>query len=207
MILYLHGFRSSPSSAKAQIMQQALQARGQMARWHCPQLPIDPQQAIDRCVALIQQHHQPGQPLALIGSSLGGFYATCLAERWPEARTVVLNPVVHAARDLAKYQGTLTNFHTGEPFDFGPADVQALARLECTQISRPERYFLVAATGDEILDWREMAAHYAAAKQKIIDGSDHGLSDFPKHLPDILAFLDLPLEPVSADQPNHQPTR
>lgn len=204
MILYLHGFRSSPASTKAQIMYQALKVRGLAERWHCPQLPTHPQTAIAHCAQLIHEHHQPGQPLAIIGSSLGGFYATYLAEHWPEARAVVLNPVVHASRDLATYQGELSNFHTGERFDFGPAEVQALAELECPKISYPERYFLLAATGDEILDWREMAAHYAGAKQKIIAGSDHGLSDYTDHLPEILSFLDLPLEAASA--PN-QPTR
>ncbi|HLS16968.1 MAG TPA: YqiA/YcfP family alpha/beta fold hydrolase [Paenalcaligenes sp.] len=190
MFLYLHGFRSSPLSAKSQIMYGALQARGQAQRWHCPQLSTQPARAIEQCRQLINTHHQPGQPLTIMGSSLGGFYATYLAEQWPNAQCVVLNPVVHAARDLAHYVGPLTNFHTNEPFEFTEADVAALAALEISQVTHPERYFLIAATGDELLDWREMAAHYAGAKQEIISGSDHGLSDFENYLPQVFAFLD-----------------
>src|SRR5699024_2227049 len=191
MFLYLHGFRSSPLSTKSQIMHRALQERGQAKRWHCPQLSTQPARAIEQCLKLIEQHHQPGQPLTIIGSSLGGFYATYLAEQWPPARCVALNPVVHAARDLGHYVGSLTNFHTNDAFEFTQADVTALAELEIPHITRPERYLLIAATGDELLDWREMANHYAGADQEIIQGSDHGLSDFKDYLPRIFTFLGL----------------
>src|SRR5690625_6459636 len=190
MFLYLHGFRSSPLSAKSQIMYGALQARGQAQRWHCPQLSTQPARAIEQCRQLINTHHQPGQPLTIMGSSLGGFYATYLAEQWPNARAVVLNPVVNAARQLANYVGTLTNFHSNESFEFTLDDVHSLEELAVTAITRPERYFLLAATGDELLDWREMAAHYEGAKQHIISGSDHGLSDFADYLPEVLSFID-----------------
>lgn len=189
MFLYLHGFRSSPLSTKSQIMHRALQAQGLAADWHCPQLDIHPERAIQQCIELIEQHHQPGQPLVIMGSSLGGFYATYLAEQWPEARCIALNPVVHAARDLAHYVGPLTNFHTGEPFEFTQADVDALATFEVERITHPQRYLLIAATGDELLDWREMTAHYQGAEQEVIQGSDHGLSDFQDYLPRIFSFL------------------
>lgn len=190
MFLYLHGFRSSPLSAKSQIMHRALQARGLADDWHCPQLDTHPQAAIQQCMTLITQHHRAGTALTIMGSSLGGFYATYLAEQWPEARCVVLNPVVHAARDLAHYVGPLTNYHTGAPFEFTAADIAALAQFEIARISRPERYLLIAATGDELLDWREMTAHYAGAHQEIIPGGDHGLTNFEEYLPRIFTFLE-----------------
>jgi len=191
MFLYLHGFRSSPLSTKSQIMHRALQERGQANRWHCPQLSTQPAQAIEQCQELIEQHHQAGQPLTIMGSSLGGFYATYLAEQWSHARCVVLNPVVHAARDLGHYVGPLTNYHTHEAFEFTQADVNALANLEIPHITQPDRYLLIAATGDELLDWREMTEHYANAEQVVIQGSDHGLSDFEDYLPRIFKFLGL----------------
>lgn len=172
-------------------MRRALQERGQANHWHCPQLSTQPARAIEQCLELIEQHHQPNQTLTIMGSSLGGFYATYVAEQWPQARCVVLNPVVHAARDLGHYVGPLTNFHTNEAFEFTQSDVRALAELEIPHITRPERYLLIAATGDELLDWREMANHYADADQEIISGSDHGLSDFKDYLPRIFAFLGL----------------
>src|SRR5690625_5254820 len=175
MFLYLHGFRSSPLSAKSQIMYGALQARGQAQRWHCPQLSTQPARAIEQCRQLINTHHQPGQPLTIMGSSLGGFYATYLAEQWPNAQCVVLNHVMLAAREMALYVCPLTHFHTNETFVFPEADVAAFAALDVSPVIHPERYFLTAATGDELLDWRAMAAHYAGAKHEIISGSDHGL--------------------------------
>src|SRR5690625_7882666 len=86
----------------------ALQARAQAQRRHCPQQCTQPSRATEQCRQLLNTHHQPGQPLTIMGSSLGGFYATYLAEQWPNAQCVVLNPVVHAARDLAHYVGPLT---------------------------------------------------------------------------------------------------
>lgn len=191
MILYLHGFRSSPKSSKAQIMHQALKANGIEKGWFCPQLPPEPSQAIALCNELIEKNLKDNQSLSIIGSSLGGFYATYIAEQWPQAKAVTLNPVVFAARDLAHYVGPLTNFHTNEPFHFTKRNVDDLAQLEIKQITQPERYLLIAATGDELLDWREMATHYTGAKQIIIEGGDHGLSDFEQYLPDIFLFLGL----------------
>lgn|SRR5690625_162725 len=190
MILYLHGFRSSPDSYKARLMHESLQALELQDRWHCPQLSTQPRRAIQECMQLITQQLGADEPLAIVGSSLGGFYATYLAEQWPNARAVVLNPVVNAARQLANYVGTLTNFHSNESFEFTLDDVRSLEELAVTAITRPERYFLLAATGDELLDWREMAAHYEGAKQHIISGSDHGLSDFADYLPEVLSFID-----------------
>src|SRR5690606_8653064 len=124
-----------------------------------------------------------------IGSSLGGFYATWLAERLG-CRAVLLNPVVHAARDLATQVGSHRTFHGDEPFEFLPAYVDELAHAEADipMLTRPERYFLLAATGDEVLDWREMQARFAHSPKRIIPGSDHGISDFADWLPEVLAF-------------------
>lgn len=189
MILYLHGFRSSPSSAKARMLAGAVRERGLAREWHCPQLPASPAQALALADALIQAHHDPaGQPLTLIGSSLGGYYATCLAEKW-QCRAVVLNPVVHAARDLATQVGEHTQYHGGGPFVFLPEHVDELARMAVGRPADPKRYFLLAATGDEVLDWREMAEWYAGSHGRIIQGGDHGISDFEQWMPEVLSFI------------------
>jgi len=193
MILYLHGFRSSPSSAKARMMADALKDRGQLGQWHCPQLPASPAQAMALCEALIERHLDSAadEPLTVIGSSLGGYYATCLAEK-RLCRAVVLNPVVHAARDLATQVGEHTQYHSEEPFVFLPQYVDELARMAVGRPADPQRYFLLAATGDEVLDWREMAQWYAGSHGRIVQGSDHGISDFEQWLPEVLQFV---LEP------------
>lgn len=185
MILYLHGFRSSPLSFKARLLGERLRELGHGDEYVCPQLPASPRQAI----ALAQQLMQvvPAQELTLIGSSLGGYYATWLAEQ-AGCRAVLLNPAVKPPRDLERYVGVTTAYHTGESFEFKREYIAELQSLAVPRITRPERYFLIAATGDEVLDWRDMVAHYPSARQHVIQGSDHGLSDFADHIDDVLAF-------------------
>lgn len=215
MILYLHGFRSSPDSLKARLMAQAMTERGLAAAWHCPQLPASPAAALQLALDLAEAglnaeaafrgEHRGAVPvrgeaaarLTVIGSSLGGFYATWLAERLG-CRAVLLNPVVHAARDLATQVGSHRTFHGGEPFEFLPGHVDELARAEADipVLTRPERYFLLAATGDEVLDWREMRDRFTGCRQRIIEGGDHGLSDFAEWLPEVLAFALADAEPL-----------
>lgn len=192
MILYLHGFRSSPKSYKAELLAQAMQERGLADQWVCPQLPASPQRAIALANYLIEQAVQdrglqPERDLAIIGSSLGGYYATCLAERW-KCRAVVLNPAVYAARDLATQVGEHTLYHSNEPFVFLPEYVDELAEMAVGKPARPERYYLLAAKGDEVLDWQEMADWFAGSQGHILEGGDHGLSDFEQWLPEVLAF-------------------
>jgi hypothetical protein len=185
MILYLHGFRSSPQSFKARLIAERLQSQGRAECYRCPQLPASPREA----VALAQRLTDAVEPseLALIGSSLGGYYATWLAERLG-CKAVLLNPAIAPPRDLEKYVGVTTAYHSGEAFEFKREYIDELWSLAVETISRPERYFLVAATGDEVLDWREMVAHYPRARHRIINGSDHGLSDFSKYVEEVLAF-------------------
>lgn len=184
MILYLHGFRSSPSSFKARLIGERLHALGLGDTYVCPQLPASPRLAIDLARQMIAQ--SPGE-VALIGSSLGGYYATWLAEQ-TGCRAVLLNPAVKPPRDLEQYVGVSTAFHSDEPFEFKQEYIAELQALAVPRITRPERYFLIAATGDEVLDWREMTAHYPQARQHIIEGSDHGLSDFSGYVDEVLAF-------------------
>ncbi len=191
MILYLHGFRSSPQSAKARQLAQAMQQRGLADLFACPQLPASPKQAVDLALTLAQQAATNGRTardnLCIIGSSLGGFYATWLAQRL-DCRAVLLNPAVKPPRDLEKYVGVTTQFHSDAPFEFKPEYVDELRAYAVSAITRPERYFLLAATGDEVLDWREMTAHYPQARQHVIQGSDHGISEFDQYIDEVLAF-------------------
>jgi predicted esterase YcpF (UPF0227 family) len=193
-ILYLHGFRSSPASFKGRMMEQALAERGLSHIWAAPQLPASPKAAIELALDLAQDQLKDsdgpnGDPskLTLIGSSLGGYYATWLAEELG-CKTILLNPAVQAARDLTPAVGEHRMYHSDAPFTFLPEYLDELTALHVDTLTRPQRYFLVAATGDEVLDWREMRDRYAGCRQHIVQGSDHGLSNFAELLPEVLAF-------------------
>lgn len=191
MILYLHGFRSSPASFKARLMAEAMAQRGLAAQWDCPQLPISPAGAMalchERIGAAVARGLDAQRDLAIIGSSLGGFYANHLAEEW-QCRAVVLNPAVDPARNLADRIGKTTAYHSGEPMTFEVAHLRELQALGRRRPTRPERYYLLACKGDEVLDWRDMADWYAGSHGHILEGGDHGLSDFARWLPEVLAF-------------------
>lgn len=199
-ILYLHGFRSSPASFKARLLGERMQALGRAHEYLCPHLPASPAQAIALAQSLVLGALGSGGPggpgeraareLTIIGSSLGGYYATWLAEQLG-CRAVLLNPAVKPPRELAQYVGVTTEYHSNAPFEFKHEYIAELRALEVAAITRPERYFLLAATGDEVLDWREMVAHYAGAKQHIIQGSDHGIAEFAQYQDEVLAFCGL----------------
>jgi predicted esterase YcpF (UPF0227 family) len=185
MILYLHGFRSSPQSFKARLIAERMHALGRSAEYYCPQLPASPRRAINLASQIASRFSSAES--VLIGSSLGGYYATWLAEQL-SCRAVLLNPAVGAPRDLEKHVGVTTDFHSGQPFEFKREYIDELKAFAVDRITDPQRYFLVAATGDEVLDWREMVTHYSGARQYVIEGSDHGISDFSDHLDAVLAF-------------------
>lgn len=187
MILYLHGFRSSPSSLKARLLAQHFAAIGRVDEFVCPQLPASPAEAIALVQQLIDAYR--GDNLVLIGSSLGGYYATYLAEQ-NHCRAILVNPAVKPLRDLEKYVGVTTAFHSDAPFEFKHEYIAELKQFKIDKITQPERYFLMAATGDEVLDWREMVAHYLGAKQFVIQGSDHGVSEFAEYIQTVMAFCD-----------------
>jgi len=188
-LLYLHGFRSSPKSAKARAMAAWMAAHRPDVCWWCPQLPPSPKEAM--AMVFEQLASWPVERMAVVGSSLGGFYATVVAER-TDCPAVLLNPAINPARDLAGHIGELTSFHDPDDHFFFRAEyVTQLRVLTPRQITQPERYFAVIAKGDEVLDWREMAARYPGATIRLLEGSDHALSGFDAEMPHLLGFLGL----------------
>lgn len=185
MILYLHGFRSSPGSKKATQITEALRARGRAHDYVCPQLPASPRAAIG--VALAAAKLEDPARLALIGSSLGGYYATYVAEQ-TGCRAVLLNPAIRPYEDLRAHLGAQPVYFSDATIEIKPEHLDELRAIDTPRITRPERYFLIAATGDELIDWRTMAEKYAGCRQRVIEDSDHALSDFADHLDEVLAF-------------------
>lgn len=184
MLVYLHGFNSSPASGKAKQLGEHLARVGRPADYLCPALSNNPREAIAQVEAGLVRHNGP---VTLVGSSLGGFYATHLAEKhgW---KAVLVNPAVHAHVLMRGALGPQTNWHTGEKWLFTEAHLNELAALDVPAISRPERYLLLAQTGDEVIDYRDAIAYYAGARQIIEDGGDHGFAGFERHYQTILDF-------------------
>jgi len=184
MIIYLHGFRSGPQSWKSRALKARMDALGLGEAFWCEQLPV----AAPEAIALVEaQIARCSTPPTLVGSSLGGYYATWLAERYG-CRAALLNPAVLPADDLAGYVGEHTMYHSSEPFEWRAEYLQELLDLRIERITQPERYFLLAATGDEVLDWRQMRDHYAGARQHIIEGSDHAISEFARYANELVLF-------------------
>lgn len=192
MILYLHGFRSAPASIKATALRAHMQRLGLEHAYWCGQLPVSPQAAIELVESRIRacQAEDPARAPTLVGSSLGGYYATWLAERHG-LRAVVVNPAVVAPRSLEEWVGIQTNLYTGETFDFTRAHVDALRALDTPSITRPERYWLLVETGDELLDYRDAVARYAGARQTVLEGGDHGFSRWNDYLDEVVRFAGL----------------
>jgi uncharacterized protein len=186
VILYLHGFRSSPQSAKAQQLKQYMDAAGVGDQFCCPQLPISPRAAIQLAEGIIKTANHP---ITLVGSSLGGYFATWLMERhYARVHHVVLvNPAVNADGAEA-FVGTQTNWHTGERFEFTRQHVAELQALEVPVVAHQERYWLLAETGDEVLDYRLAIAKFRDARQTVLDGGDHSFTRWVDYLDDIIAF-------------------
>lgn len=188
-LVYLHGFRSSPASIKAQQFVRAVAAlpAAVRPRLHVPAVPPDPAVAIETVAAWIERElaSDAAATFTLVGSSLGGFYATHLAERFG-ARAVLINPAVRPYDDLQT--GSYVNMYTGEAFEFVDAHFATLRELAVARITRPERYFLLVRTGDEVLDWRVAVAYYAGARQYVLGGGDHGWADFAVEIPSVLRF-------------------
>ena len=188
-LLYLHGFRSSPQSAKARLMAAYVAQHHPAVYWWCPQLPPSPRAAMDLVAQGIAAW--PRATMAVVGSSLGGFYASWVA-RQTGCTSVLLNPAVDPARDLARHIGEQTAWHDpAERFFFLPEYIGQLQALAAERPRPAGREMAINAKGDEVLDWREMVARYPAAQVTLLEGGDHALSDFADHLPAVAGFLRL----------------
>jgi len=184
VIIYLHGFISSPASNKARTLRDYMQARGLGERFACPALPDTPQGAVRAIEAELER--VTARSATFVGSSLGGFYATWFAEKY-DRRAVLINPAIRPDLGLAAYLGPQRNLYSGETFELTRAHLAGWRSLVVERVD-PERYLLLLETGDEVLDWREAARKYEGARTIVRDGGDHTMQSFAEHLPRILAF-------------------
>lgn len=188
-LLYLHGFRSSPQSNKARILADHIATKHSKVRWWCPQLPPSPREA----TALIAEGiaNWPRQNMAVVGSSLGGYYASWVAQL-ARCKSVMINPAVNPARDLEHHIGEQSNWHDPEDvFYFRPEYIEELRQLDTRDLTAAAPEMVLIAQGDKVLDWLEMSERYPYALQLVQEGGDHALSNFPEYLERIDEFLAL----------------
>jgi len=184
MLIYLHGFNSSPRSRKAQLLKQVLEERGSGRYFACPALPHWPDRALAAAEEAITSCTR--ESVTLVGSSLGGFYATWLAERH-DVRAVLVNPAVEPHADLRAWLGPQQNLYTGEGYELTEQHLAQWRRLYLPLL-HPQRYLLLVETGDEVIDYRSAVKRYEGARQVVVQGGDHTLASFPAQIPLILEF-------------------
>lgn len=188
MIIYLHGFNSSPLSTKSQLLEKKMAELDLLDRFFCPTLSYQPKNAI----ALIEDRIKQVKtsPITFIGSSLGGFYATWLAEKY-NCQAALINPAVRPYEGLNDHVGPQKNYHTGEEYDFKSEYIKDLANLEVGKITQPERYLLLVETGDEVCPYEKAVVKYQGAQHIIIEGGDHSFQSFPQYIESLLRFAKL----------------
>jgi len=183
VILYLHGFTSGPQSHKAQALGTRMRERGLGEFFLSPQLPASPRTAIALATDLIAHHGVT----TVVGSSLGGYYATYLAETF-DLKAVLVNPAVVAHLSLQSYVGQQRWLYTGEPFDFTREHIEELRAIEIPVLGKPQRFWLLVEKGDETLDYRHAVSRYAGARQTVLPGGDHSFTRWGDYLDPIISY-------------------
>lgn len=185
-ILYLHGFRSSSASAKVQAFRAWLTVHAPSVTLVAPDLPPSPHASIECAAHLLSDAAKNW--LGVVGSSLGGYYAACLSERFALS-AVLVNPAAYPYRLFQDYLGEHQNLYTGEVFELQPCYLDELRALDVPSPDRPDRLMLLVQTGDETLDYREVLEKYPNSPAWITPGGRHEYRDFEKALPAVLGFL------------------
>lgn len=187
-LIYLHGFKSSPQSQKVTELREWLEREALPIELVVPELGFAPDEAIARVSRNIET--AAGRPCGLMGSSLGGYYASALGARY-NLRSVLINPAVAPYRLLRRYIGVQENLYTGERFEVEEAHMDQLQAMDPSELARPERFLVCLQTGDETLDYREAVHRYRHSPKWIQPGGDHRFQGFPRISPAALAFLKL----------------
>ena len=189
-LIYLHGFNSSPESHKAQFLKTFLESASYSCRYIIPRLSFSPERVESSVSALIEKQLALG-PVALIGSSLGGYYGIYFAEKYG-VKAVLINPAVKPYKLLMDYLGKNQNLYTGEQYTLTKAHMDELLAIDVCNISRPKDLLLLTQTADETLSYREALLKLSDSPAWIQAGGSHEYSGFGNAIPTIMAFLEVP---------------
>lgn len=186
MIIYVHGFNSSPDSIKARLLGEYLAAQHPDIDYRVPALSHWPSEAVASVEALIAE--VPDQRVTLVGSSLGGFYSIWLTERYKQCRAVLVNPAIYPHRLLTDWLGENENLYTHERYILTPTHLSQLEALALPCITQHDRFLLLTQTADETLDYREGVDYLSGAEHFVQRGGSHGFDRFEDLMPAIVAF-------------------
>ena len=193
-MLYLHGFTSGPQSHKAQALRARMTERGLGDRFVCPQLPASPAAAIRLAETLLHSSiaasDSQSTPVTIVGSSLGGYYATWLAVQH-HLKAVLVNPAVASAISLEKYLGPQRWLYSGQEFQLTREHLDEMRALYLPRLESPAQFWLLVEEGDETLDYRDAMKRYAGARQTVLPGGDHSFTRWDDYLDEIIAFAGL----------------
>lgn len=187
-LLYLHGFNSSPLSSKARMTYDYCERRGMAARIAVPELPHVPAQAMGEMCDIIEAQ---SRPVVLIGSSLGGYYASYLAEKY-DLRAALVNPAVNPVQLWREHLGENCNYYSGRRYTITQDHVEQLRAIDTPVLRHPGNFLLLVQTGDETLDYRLAVDKYKDSTRIIQDGGNHGFAGYEAMLPTIFEFLATP---------------
>ncbi|HIU84339.1 MAG TPA: esterase [Candidatus Aphodousia gallistercoris] len=182
VIMYLHGFRSSPASKKGRILREAF---GRTDEVRAPDLNEEPEK-VQRILMDAVRDVNPCE-LCLVGSSLGGFYATWLAEKIG-CKAVLLNPATQPWEVVKNYLGVQTIYNTDRTIEVKPEFEKQMLAMS-VEPTRVGRYLVFLSTNDEVLDWHLAQKKYAACEQVLLAGNNHQIEHFEQCLPKITSFL------------------
>ena len=189
-LFYIHGFNSSPQSKKACLIADYLQEGAFDVDYHIPELSYSPSQAIATLEQAIETclSSSAESAIGLVGSSMGGFYGTWIAEKYG-LPLVLVNPAIRPYILLKDYLGENENIYTGEKYTFTQDSIEVLKQLDVDPLTKPERYLLLTQQGDELLDYKEGVEKYRNSRQIVQPEGSHGFDGFETQLPEIMAFL------------------
>ncbi|MFK8138288.1 MAG: YqiA/YcfP family alpha/beta fold hydrolase [Bdellovibrionales bacterium] len=183
-LIYLHGFNSSNHSPKAQIAKSLCDDRKIKAV--IPQLAYYPQKAMDQVEAIIDSNKDLNYHF--IGSSLGGYMATYLANKY-QRRAALINPAIDPAAHFSEYLGEHTHDYTKEKFILEKNHLQELENLKTPSLQSPENFWVLLKSGDEVLDYRLAVEKFNNSFMTLDIGGDHSFSNFEEHCPDMIDWL------------------